>query len=77
MDKGQQKDFYREFQIKKINMKKTGKEKDYDHFSHKHILREDTKKTINQNIWKGRDFIDDNNSVPWGFDLSTLVMNSN
>lgn len=72
MDKGQKKDFYREFQIKKINMKKTGKEKDYDHFSHKHIFKEDTKKTINQNIWKGRQFIDENNSVPYGFDLSLL-----
>ena len=72
MDKGQQKDFYREFQIKKINMKKSGKEKDYDHFSHKHIFKEDTKKTINQNIWKGRNFIDENNSVPYGFDLSLL-----
>ena len=72
MDKGLKRDFYREFQIKKINMKKTGKEKDYDHFSHRHIFREDTKKTINQNIWKGRNFIDDNNSVPYGFDLSLL-----
>ena len=72
MDKGQQKDFYREFQIKKINMKKSGKEIDYDHFSHKHIFKEDTKKTINQNIWKGRNFIDENNSVPYGFDLSLL-----
>ena len=72
MDKGLKQDFYRDFQMKKINMKKTGKEKDLDHFSHKHIFRDETKKTINQNIWKGRNFIDDNNSVPYGFDLSLL-----
>ena len=53
-------------------MKKTGKEKDYDHFSHKHIFKQDTKKTINQHIWKGRQFIDENNSVHYGFDLSLL-----
>jgi hypothetical protein len=72
MDKGQKIDFYREFQIKKINMKKTETEKDCAHFSHKHIFKQDTKKTINQNIWKGRYFIDDNNSIPYGFDLSLL-----
>jgi hypothetical protein len=88
MDKGGKQDFKREFQMKKINMKKSGKEQDYDHFSHKHIFgstdeniknnrvnyfeKDDTKKTINQNIWKGRMFIDENNSVPFGFDLPTL-----
>lgn len=72
MDKGIEKDFYREFQIKKINMKKTSKEQNYDHFSHKHILKENTKKTINKNIWAGRLFIDDNNSVPFGYDLTLL-----
>ena len=68
-------------------MKKTGKEVDYDHFSHKHIFGttadniengrvnnsgEKTDKCINQTIWGGRLFIDDNNSVPFGFDLTLL-----
>jgi len=72
MDKGLEKDFYREFQIKKINMKKSIKEDKLDFFCHKHIYKEDTKKTINKNLWKGRCFIDNNNSVPFGYDLSLI-----
>ena len=72
MDKGLKQDFYRDFQMKKINMKKTAKEAHFDHFCHRHIFKEETKKTINQNLWKGRNFIDENNSVPYGFDLSLL-----
>ena len=87
MDRGESEIFKRDFQMKKINMKKTGKEADYDHFSHKHIFGttadniengrvnnsgEKTDKCINQTIWGGRLFIDDNNSVPFGFDLTLL-----
>ena len=72
MDKGNSKIFTREFQMKKINMTKNGKTKDLDHFSHKHIFREDTAKEINKTIWGGRQFIDDNNSVPHGFNLNLL-----
>ena len=72
MDKGESKKFTRPFQMKKINMKKNGSTQDYDHFSHKHVFREETEKEINKTIWNGRLFIDDNNSVPHGFDISTL-----
>ena len=53
-------------------MKKSSKEQNLDYFSHKHIFSEDTEKEVNKTIWGGRHFIDDNNSVPHGFDLSTL-----
>ena len=53
-------------------MKKNNATKDVDHFSHKHIFSEDTAKEINKNLWRGRHFIDDNNSVPHGFDITTL-----
>ena len=72
MDKGNSKVFRRDFQMKKINMKKNGATKDLDHFSHKHIFSEDTAKEINKNLWRGRHFIDANNSVPHGFDITTL-----
>ncbi len=72
MDKGQSKVFKREFQMKKINMTKSGKTQNNDHFSHKHIFSEDTAKEINKNIWSGRQFIDENNSVPYGFDINLL-----
>ena len=74
MDKGLSINFKRDFQMKKINMKKTGKEKDCDHFSHKHIFEENTGKDVNKTLWSGRLFIDTNNSVPYGFDISTLKM---
>jgi hypothetical protein len=72
MDKGQTKKFTREFQMKKINMTKNGKTQDLDHFSHKHIFREETEKEINKTLWNGRHFYDENNSVPHGFNLSLL-----
>jgi hypothetical protein len=75
MDKGNSKVFKRAFQMKKINMTKNGNTKDLDHFSHKHIFSDDTAKEINKNIWSGRKFIDDNNSVPHGFDISLLDKN--
>jgi hypothetical protein len=58
--------------MKKINMTKTCKTQENDHFSHKHIFMEDTAKEINKNIWCGRQFIDDNNSIPYGFDINLL-----
>jgi hypothetical protein len=48
MDKGKSKKFTREFQMKKINMTKTSKTVDLDHFSHKHIFREETEKEVNK-----------------------------
>ena len=76
MDENKSKEFTREFQIKKINMKKIGtKDKNCNFFSHRHLHREDTKKTINQNIWSGRKFINDNDSVPHGFDEKFIVRN--
>ena len=56
-------------------MTKNGNTKDLDLFSHKHIFSDDTAKEINKNIWSGRLFIDDNNSVPYGFDVTLLDKN--
>jgi len=75
MDKGNSKVFKRAFQMKKINMTKNGNTKDLDHFSHKHIFSDDTAKEINKNIWSGRLFVDENNSVPFGFDVTLLDKN--
>ena len=72
MDQGNSKVFKRAFQMKKINMTKNGKTQDNDHFSHRHIFSDDTAKEVNKNTWSGRHFIDDNNSVPYGFDLTLL-----
>jgi hypothetical protein len=68
MDRGASKRYFRDFQIKKIGMKKTTNLKGYNYFSHKHIESKDTGKYINKTIWAGRKFIDDNNSVPYGYE---------
>jgi len=72
MDKGASKKYYRDFQMKKINLKKTKKDAELNHFSHKHILGEDTGKVVNNIKWSGRNFIDENNSVPYGFLLENI-----
>ena len=79
MGRGESHTFYRKFQILKINVSRQGVTKENDFFSHRHKEREETGKVVNENIWSGRDFIEDdrydetdyrfkNVSVPKGFD---------
>ena len=71
MDKGGEFQDIRKFQMKKVNIKRNGKQQDIPQFS---ILHYDSSKpadksrltrNINHNKWDGRLFIDDNNSIPY------------
>ena len=71
MDKGGTHVDTRKFQMKKINIKRNGKQQDIPQFS---IVHYDSKnknhksrltRTVNDNKWVGRRFIDDCNSIPF------------
>lgn len=74
MDRGESMSYTRDFQIKKIKFSKNSKQQDLDILSHKHIYEEDTLKTVNENKWSGRNFINDNDSIPYAFDKKYLVL---
>ena len=64
MDAGKSRTYIRAFQIKRIGMKKSSKEEN-DFFTLKHY--ENTSRTVNTCAWQGRNFIDNQFSVPWGY----------
>ena len=62
--------------------KLVSKEQDMDHFGIYHVPGEDklleeedrtdgTRRTLCKTAWAGRNFISDNFSVPWGFELNS------
>ena len=75
MDRGLIQDFHRDFQMQRLHFDKNSKQKDLEHFSIYHIPGKDaqlnledlTKRTLNKTTCCGRNFIDDNFSVPWGY----------
>lgn len=64
-----------DYQMKRLNVKRNTKEAEKEIFSVYHINAEDKddtgklklQKVVNTVAWKGRQFIDENNSVPWGY----------
>jgi DNA polymerase type B, organellar and viral len=70
MDKGLTYTDKKQFQIKKLNYKLNSKQLNHNYFSHKHIiLKQEEQKVINNEIWNGRKFIDDNHSIPYGYEF--------
>ena len=63
MDEGGSIENVREFQMKKINVKRNNQQKHIPHFSILH--QTNCKKIVNLNKWKGRNFINDNDSIPY------------
>jgi len=74
MDAGQSITNVADYQMKRINVKRNKQEESKDFFSVYHVNAEDTnargelklQKVINTVAWKGRHFIDNNNSLPHG-----------
>lgn len=71
MDRGDSLENVRDFQMKKIHIKRNSKQQDIPQFSIVHYSKKnDTDKSrltrvVNSKAWDGRNFIDGNNSIPW------------
>tara|TARA_Y100000310_G_C20699535_1_gene828435 strand:- start:4029 stop:7286 length:3258 start_codon:yes stop_codon:yes gene_type:complete len=59
--------FEKYFQMKKIQVKRNNKQLHYEQFSHIHTT--DIKKELNKVVWCGRKFVNDNDSVPFGYNI--------